>query len=334
MGFMNQRLEVVDFLKGFSIFTIVVMHLCQFNTGLDFLDKVLSFGGAGVHVFILCSGFGLYLSHLKKPLKFTTFLKRRFTRVYLPYIIVVLLSAIIPFYWTYGDKVMSFLSHVFLFKMFFEQYECSFGGQMWFVSTIIQFYLFWSLIVLLFERLVKKNKYLPVIVGCVVSIIWSCIVVALGKSEMRIWNSFFLQYFWEFLLGMFFARMCFFEENKIINPSFTVLVFVSIISLGLTGYAGLKGGVLKMFNDAPSLFAFLCLSLILYKIKFTNSFFVFTSKFSYEWYLVHILVFHCSAFFLSLFEFNNKFLVLSSGFVLSYYIGYLYSRALSFMKFK
>lgn len=55
-----QKYNIVDYLRGISIFTIVVMHLCQSHAN-GTLNKVLAFGGAGVHVFILCSGFGLYL---------------------------------------------------------------------------------------------------------------------------------------------------------------------------------------------------------------------------------------------------------------------------------
>lgn len=60
----NRRVVVVDFLRGFSTFTIVLMHLAQSYPLPGFLQKVASLGGAGVHVFILCSGFGLYLSSL------------------------------------------------------------------------------------------------------------------------------------------------------------------------------------------------------------------------------------------------------------------------------
>ena len=95
---MLQRLEVIDFLRGFSIFTIVLMHLFQSYPIPPFLMAASSFGGAGVHVFILCSGFGLYLSYLNKPLTYSQFLKRRFLKVYLPYIIIILVSALIPFY--------------------------------------------------------------------------------------------------------------------------------------------------------------------------------------------------------------------------------------------
>ena len=149
---MTQRLDIVDFLRGFAIFTIVVMHLLQMYPISPLLMKASSFGGAGVHVFMLCSGFGLYLSYLNRPLTYPQFLKRRFLKVYLPYIIVILLSAVIPFYNTSPDKWIELFSHVFLFKMFVEVWECSYGCQFWFVSTILQFYLLWPLILRIFKR--------------------------------------------------------------------------------------------------------------------------------------------------------------------------------------
>lgn len=146
-----KRLQVVDFLRGFSIFTIVLMHLVQSYPLPGFLMKATSFGGAGVHVFIFCSGFGLYLSSLHKPLVYGNFLKRRFSKVYIPYVLVVLISALY-FGIVCGQNVlMPLLGSVFLFKMFVPSLEHVFGGQMWFVSTIIQFYLFWPLIVRLFK---------------------------------------------------------------------------------------------------------------------------------------------------------------------------------------
>lgn len=332
---MSKRLDIVDFLKGFSIFTIVLMHLLQFKTGINILDKALSFGGAGVHVFILCSGFGLYLSHLRKPLTFGSFLKRRFVKVYLPYVFVVILSAILPFYWISQDKLTCLLSHVFMFKMFFEEYECSFGGQMWFVSTIIQFYLCWPLIVKVFEKLYAKSNKYPVAVGCVVSLLWALIVVIVDKSELRVWNSFFLQYLWEFVLGMYWAILYFDDEKSLFIPSVKILIPVAFVCVAITGYAGFSGGYLKMFNDAPSLFAYLSIALVVYKLKLINTFFLFTNKFSYEWYLVHILVFECTAYFLQLVNFdNNLILVLALEFIMSYILGYLYSKALYSIKLK
>lgn len=72
-----KKIEIIDYLRGFSIFTIVLMHLIQSYPIPQIIRTASSFGGAGVHVFILCSGFGLYLSHLNKPLSYINFLKRR-----------------------------------------------------------------------------------------------------------------------------------------------------------------------------------------------------------------------------------------------------------------
>lgn len=151
-----KKIEIIDYLRGFSIFTIVLMHLIQSYPIPQIIRTASSFGGAGVHVFILCSGFGLYLSHLNKPLSYINFLKRRFIKVYIPYIAIILLSACIPCYASSENKFIELLSHIFLFKMFNESLEGSLGYQMWFISTIIQFYLLWPILVKLF---MGKHKW-------------------------------------------------------------------------------------------------------------------------------------------------------------------------------
>lgn len=50
--------------------------------------------------------------------------------------------------------LMPLLGNLFLFKMFVPEQESSTGGQMWFISTIIQFYIAWLLIV----RLISLNR--------------------------------------------------------------------------------------------------------------------------------------------------------------------------------
>ena len=135
-----KKLDIVNFLRGYSIFTIVLMHLVQSYPLPSWLMKVTAFGGAGVHVFILCSGFGLYLSYLNKPLRYKDFLRKRFGRIYWPMAIVCIATALWMQY--QGKEVlMPLLGNLFLFKMFVPELESSMGGQMWFVSTIIQFYI-------------------------------------------------------------------------------------------------------------------------------------------------------------------------------------------------
>ena len=51
----NRRLDVVDFLRGFSIFTIVLMHLVQSYPLPGFLQKASSLGSADAC--IVCCGY-------------------------------------------------------------------------------------------------------------------------------------------------------------------------------------------------------------------------------------------------------------------------------------
>ena len=95
------------------------------------------------------------------------------------------------------------ISHLLLYKMLFVDLDISLCYPYWFISTIIQFYLVWPLIV----RLVQNwGGYF---VALAISLSWSTIVGILGYEEMRPWGSFFLQYLWEFCLGMWIAEKIF-----------------------------------------------------------------------------------------------------------------------------
>ena len=71
----KKKIEVIDFIKGYSILSIVLFHYCQ-GIKLPFLlSKAINFGGTGIHTFLFASGFGLYLSHLRQPLGYARFFK-------------------------------------------------------------------------------------------------------------------------------------------------------------------------------------------------------------------------------------------------------------------
>lgn len=93
---------MIDFLRGFSIFTIVVMHYLQDAKLPGMVNKILSIGGTGVHMFFICSGFGLYLSYLNHPVRYKEFIEKRFVKIYIPYVIVVGISAVLPYICTLG----------------------------------------------------------------------------------------------------------------------------------------------------------------------------------------------------------------------------------------
>ena len=281
-----RKLDVVNFLRGYSISTIVIMHLVGMLGISGIWEKAAAFGGAGVHVFILCSGFGLYLSYLRKPLGYIAFLKKRFTRIYMPMAVLCVATAV----WMAcmgREWFMPLWGNLLLFKMFVPELESSMGGQMWFVSTIIQFYLAWPLIVKLFN--IRGGEKLALII----SLLWSTTVGLLGYAEERVWNSFFLQYLWEFCLGMKMAEIYHDNPKALEIPRWKYLLMLCVAGVGLTGIMGFAGWPWKLYNDIPSLMGYMSLALIIYKvgIKPLNRLLEWTNRFSYEWYLVHMLVF-------------------------------------------
>lgn len=320
-----KQLNIVNFLKGFSIFTIVLMHLIQSYDTPTIIKTATSFGGAGVHVFFLCSGFGLYLSFLNKPLTYLEFIKKRFFRVYIPYIIIICISFLSNLY-SYSDNFITLMSHIFLFKMFIETYEGTFGYQMWFISTIFQFYLCWPLIVHFYNK--SKNKV--VLWALAISLLWGITTILLKVNDQRIFNSFFLQYLWEFVLGMKIADI-YKEKGNIPNPSTKLLIFISVLGISLTGILGVMGGLYKSFNDIPSLMGYASLALLLYKFlpKRCINIFLFTNKISYDWYLTHILI------FTAIFKYCSAWNVWISGFfalILSYLFAYIFHKIISLLK--
>ena len=338
----GNKYEIIDYLKGFSILTIVLMHLIQ-NPIMElplFIIRASSLGGSGVHDFLLCSGFGLYYSYLKKNVNFTQFIKRRFLKIYIPYIIVVLVSAMIPFMYDRSDRILALLSHIFLFKMFVPEYEYSFGGQLWYMSTIIQFYLAFIPLCKMKTKIDSKkfkqpnagvNKFL--VISFIISVFWWILVAVLGLENERIWNSFFLQYLWEFALGMCIADYLYHGSDIVIKSK--LLVPVSIISLLVTFLATTAGSIFRLFNDITSLIGYGGIALILFSIKYFEPIQKLIAKisiFSYEWYLVHILISSCIFHIISPEGLALQLLTGCIAFIISIITAYGYRQMLNVVK--
>lgn len=328
---MNKKLEVVDFLRGFAIFTIALMHLVQGSLS-GALNKAAAFGGAGVHVFILASGFGLYLSYMRKPLGYGEFLKKRFSKVYWPYAIVVMVWVAWLWFRGHGLLLKEGTAHLLLYKMFDPALDVSLCYPFWFVSTIIQFYICWPIIVQL-----MNYKY-GLLVASLISILWWITVGLLGYEDYRPWGSFFLQYLWEFALGMHFAKWYKdgrFSENDIKTTiKLWHLLIAAIVGMALTGIMGKVGGTLKLFNDIPSLVGYTSLLLILYKLNIwkINNLFSWSNRISYELYLVHSLVYTIIRYILSGCLPSAVEIVICL--VMAYLCAYAYDRFLKMVHFK
>lgn len=284
------KYKEIAFLRGFAITTVVLMHLFQvyWNEGHipDWLRFATALGGTGGHVFIFCSGFGLYLSYLHRPLRFTEFMKKRFLKIYIPYVLFLLIHMILP-HWDAENAIRfrQLLSHLFLYKMFFERYMCSFGLQMWFISTIIQLYLLFIPICRLRKRIPMKTLML---LSLMLSLGWWIAMYLTGLERWRIWSSFCLQYLWEFVLGMGVAELLFQRER--VNIPLWMMVLTVILGLGLQALMARCGGLAAALNDVPGLLGYTGLVMLLYNFggRVLQRVFLGINTISYEWFLVHV----------------------------------------------
>ena len=320
-GGKNEHYEVISFVRGFSIFTIVLMHLLQgyIKSCPSIVAKAAAIGGPGVHVFFFCSGFGLYLSYLRKPIGFVDFMKKRLLKIYVPYIIIILISAFVPFMFN-GNRIQAFLSHLFLYKMFIPEYESSFGNQFWFISTLIQLYIVFIPLCKVKKKLGKKFF----LITFSISVAWWIFTGITGLCNERIWGSFFLQYLWEFALGMMIAQRL--EEGESIEYNRKSLFLIAVIGITIAAIASLKGGVLNTFNDLFAMSGYLSLSLFIYLFEYNwiRKLFLFISSISYELYLVHVLVFKI-IFTIIPTSGKVEYLIAVFAFVLAVMIAYIYS---------
>ena len=117
-----RKYKEISFLRGFSITTVVLMHLLQVFVAYGEIPHLLrlaaSLGGTGGHVFVFCSGFGLYLSYLRTPIGVGIFFKKRFLKIYIPYILFIIIEFFLPHTADQSILIKQLLSHIFLYKMF------------------------------------------------------------------------------------------------------------------------------------------------------------------------------------------------------------------------
>jgi peptidoglycan/LPS O-acetylase OafA/YrhL len=306
---MKGKIEYIDFAKGYAIFTIVLYHLFQKIQLAPLFQKAIIFGGTGVHLFFLLSGFGLGLS--KSNFSTLDFYQRRISKIWLPYVVVLSFSFLISsFFFLFNDGWSAWFAGVGLYQMFSNKYIDSFGGHFWFISAIIQFYLFFPLLIKVKEKI--GNNWAFFGLSLLISVIWWEVVFILEKGDQRIWNSCFLQFLWEFSLGLCLADSYKKQQQKenqfALNQSrfqvkgdfwaykWWIYLPIGLLFTGCMILMILKmGEVGRIFNDIPALIGYTSLSIFLYHIgdKFIapiKQFFLWISTFSFSLYLVHLLI--------------------------------------------
>lgn len=288
----RRNIEFLDFAKGFAILSIVIFHYLQpYTAGI--WSKAIMVGGTGVHLFFILSGFGLGLSSTK--LNPTAFYRKRFIKILLPYYAAVSFICIINgVYHFYGENSLYAIGgHFLLYKMFDENIIGSYGYFFWFISTIVQFYVVFPLIIRI-KNSISLSQF--ILFSFSVSFLYWIVISLLGLAHLRVYNSFFFQYLWEFNLGIVFAEQYLKNGKCFWNKSVFVLAPIAIAGLTIMALMVTKGGRLgQTFNDIPAAVGYACLTatiyLLLSKLNSIRSLITYTGKISYELYLLHMISF-------------------------------------------
>ncbi|MCB9353266.1 MAG: acyltransferase [Lewinellaceae bacterium] len=292
---MRERIEWIDFARGYSIFTIVCYHGLQRVALPPLWAQAIAFGGTGVHLFFLLSGFGFSLS--ERAFRPGIFFRKRLMKVWLPYVLALCISwfAAAGFH-LFPDGLHAWLAGVSLYQMFSEQYIESFGGHFWFISAIAGLYLAYPLLLYIQRR---AGDGVMLVFATAGSLVWWWLVFFLEKGHLRTWNSFFLQFLWEFALGMALAGWYKTHTAAIKEWSkkrwwlglpagalFTALMVLMLLKMGDAG---------RIFNDPPALAGYAAICFFLYGLgrhytPLLERFFRWIGGFSYSLYLIHVLV--------------------------------------------
>ncbi|EAY5229027.1 acyltransferase [Salmonella enterica subsp. enterica serovar Hull] len=161
-------------LKGISIVLVMLFHLVTIHkTTLPYeLRWVASFG---VSVFLLMSGYGLFLSEKRNGLK--DFLKKRFSSVYIPFVVATFLIGVL--------NEVSYKSFIDVLKtVLFINPTLPVDGTMWFIYFICFWYLAFYII---FKAL--KNDALRISILFFISVFISKIGTVEGVENLTYQSS-------------------------------------------------------------------------------------------------------------------------------------------------
>jgi len=222
-----------------------------------------------------------------------TFFKNSYALLYyyITILLICLLNRVYPIYNDIGLYMMG--GHFFWYKMFDERIIGSLGYHFWFISTIIQFYIAFPLIIKI-KKKISVNKF--ALLSISISLTYWTLISIFDLSHLRVFNSFFLQYLWEFNIGIVLAERYLSNGELFWNKSGLFLWIFSTAGIGLMATMGMKCGRLgQTFNDIPAAMGYLALASLIYLIVSNTSIivntFVYIGKISYEIYLTHMFFF-------------------------------------------
>ena len=282
------RLLELDCLRGYAAIAVVLVHTTHTFPVAQFGFK---FGGYGVDLFFLISGFVIFLT-TEKTANYKDFLFSRFSRLFPAYWACVTITTLAIITWTlltHGHLTYPRFTDYLINLTMIQGYlgVRNIDGSYWTLSVELSFYLF-ILIVFLLKKLHKIE-----VIGYFVVLV--CLINYLFfKNHLRPVYDFLTQYlliinyFPLFIAGIVFYKIKFYKINLL---RATLLVFCFITQILFTEQIDRSQVVgITQFQYATIIFIFFA-TFLLYcygRLNFVvNNAALFLGKISYSLYLIH-----------------------------------------------
>jgi len=290
--------EQMEIIKWFSIIGIFTFHFSDTIVRYDIIplnslfEKLLHIGSQGIHVFFILSVFFIHLKYLQSKKDFQVF--KRVKKLYPQYIISVIFVLII--YLIYGKNISIFeilINILPIVRNMSEEYIRTINGNWWFLQTLIEFYIFIKITEKLLVKITDLKLILMTLSIYSVYVLFYTNIMEVDSRNLNPYSSFFLNYIYDFTIGVLFARFYFLKKLKL---DYIYLFFIfGIIFEGL-GYAVTKKlGILgyninDIFFSIGIMFLMLALSklfLSFKKLDRTKTILVKNTILIYYIYLIH-----------------------------------------------
>ncbi|MBC7400088.1 MAG: acyltransferase [Mucilaginibacter sp.] len=235
--FKKNSLLSIDILRAIAAFGVFAYHQHIFGliaryTSVPAIDMIDNFGAAfAVPLFFLISGYCIHLSNMKhlagnKPLPLKEYYKRRFLRIYPPYLAALIFSVAVN-YSTYNTlpTTSDFIVHLFVLQGFTVAYFNTINLVLWTVSVEIAFYLIYPIFYCIRLKYSLNKALLFTLLISTLSIVyfWSKTVLTLPQyfCVFNIWFA--------WCCGAFLADKETFSPVDIRKPMY-ILIYAGIIA--------------------------------------------------------------------------------------------------------
>lgn len=289
------RILFLDGFRAVAILMVVAFHyfhvFVKKYSDAELSSFSFSFGGVGVDLFFMISGFVIFMTVTRKDLK--GFFISRVTRLYPVYIFSVCLTAIVilSFGGWYSElNLINFIKNLTMFQYYLG--GTNIDGVYWSLRVEVAFYFALAIIYYGFKREIFWPVLLVISFGSFLFNLCSQYIDSLPyflELVHKVTISHFMPYF---IIGMCIYALGFLKDKVLnINSKEYQLVVVSLIFALLDLFMNkTMTQFLVVFTAGLALFAMCKGRLSLARKILENKVFLFIGKISYSLYLVHQVI--------------------------------------------